>query len=187
MWSAANAASFEEGENAYNSKDYKKAAAIWQLLASQNNISAQLNLARMHTIGLGVEKNLVTAFKLYHTAAQQGSAEAQNQLGKLYITAQGVTRDLPKSRKWYLKAAEQGYAEAIYNYGVSYFKGEGTTTDYVQAHAWIQVAATMGYEPAEIYRDQLAEVLSKEKLEQSSQISRRLLDRFKKKNELKTN
>lgn len=186
MSSVVNAASYHEGEAAFKAKEYKKAVAIWQQLAKQGDTASQISLAQMHTIGLGVEKNLQTAFKLYLKAAKSGSAEAQNQLGKMYITAQGVNRDPIESRKWFLKAAEQGSAEAIYNYGVSYFKGEGITTDYVQAHAWMHVAVMKGYDSAIIYRDQLAEVLSKEKLKKSSQISSRLFKQLENKTKLKS-
>ena len=185
MWSAVNAALYQDGVTAFNAKEYKKAVAIWQLMAKQDDTASQISLAQMYTTGLGVEKNLHTAFKLYLKAAQLGSAEAQNQLGKIYITAQGVTRDPIESRKWFLKAAEQGYAEAIYNYGVSYFKGEGITTDYIQAHAWMHVAVIKGYDSAIIYRDRIAEVLSKDKLKQSSQISSRLMKQLKHKTKLK--
>lgn len=183
-YSVAYATTYVDGETAFNAKNYEKAAEIWQQLAKQGDISSQISLARMYTIGLGVEKNQKIAIELYHKAAEQGSAIAQNQLGKIYATAQGVDRDPVEARKWYLKAAEQGYAEAIYNFGVSYFTGEGTTTDYVQAHAWIHVAVVKGYKAGDVYRDQLAEVLSKEKLKQSSQISRRLLNQLKTKSKL---
>jgi len=182
--STAHADSFEDGKNAYNEKQYEKAATIWQTLADEGDIDSQLRLAGMYSTGLGVQRDLEKAFKLYHNAAQQGSARAQNQLGKIYAAGQGVQRDPKAAREWYLKAAEQGYAEAIYNIGVSYFKGEGTLTDYVKAHAWMHTAVVKGYAPASLYRDQLAEVMSKEKLAQSEKISSRLLKQLEDKAKL---
>ncbi len=180
-YSAANAAVFVDGEKAFNANDYKKAISIWQQLAKQDDVSSQLALAKMYAVGLGVKKNLEESLKFYHKAAEQGSAEAQYQLGEMYSRAQNVARDYVEARKWYQKAANQGYAPAIYKFGVGYFRGEGTSTDYMRAHAWMNVAVIMGYESGIAYRDQLAEVLSKEKLEQSEKISSQLLEELKKK------
>ena len=175
VYSQANAVTFADGEKAYEKRNYKGASTIWEPLAKQGDSASQIRFAGMYTPGLGVERNYETAFDLYHKAAQRRSPEAQNKLGILYATGVGLALDYAAAREWYRKAAEQGYSEAIYNIGISYFKGEGTFTDYVQAHAWIQVAVVKGYESGAPYRDQIADTLPEEKLDQSQEISRRLL------------
>ena len=73
--SLTHAATFEQGESAFNAKDYEKAAAIWQPLAQQNDLSSILALAGLYSIGLGVERNPTRAFELYKKAAQLGSLQ----------------------------------------------------------------------------------------------------------------
>lgn len=170
------AATYEDGEAAYEAEDYKKAVSIWETLAEQGDVTSQLKMATMYTTGSLVKKDETAAFKLYNQAAEQGSAEAMLELGLIYMSGQAdVKRDQAKAREIYLKAANLGYAKAQYYYGVTYFRGEGVSTDYVQGHAWMSVAAARGYEPAKKYSEQIAEVLSEADLEKSKTISDKLL------------
>ncbi len=178
--SPVHAATYADGEAAYEASDYKKAVSIWEDLAEQGDVTSQLKMATMYTTGSGVKKDKAAAFKLHNQAAEQGSAVAQLQLGLIYMSGQvDVKRDQDKARELYLQAANQGYAKAQYYYGVTYFRGEGVPTDYVQGHAWMYVAAIRGYEPAKKYSEQIAEVLSEADLEKSKNISDKLLTEIK--------
>jgi len=184
--STVYAASYEDGQVAYDTKDYHQAVEIWEGLAEQGDIQSQLKMAELYSKGFFVKrkqlikKNQTTSFKLYNQAADQGSSEALLQLGLIYMIGQGeIKRDAEKARELYLKAANQGYAAAQYYYGVSYFRGEGVPTDYVQAHAWMHVAAVKGYKPAVEYIRNITEVLSEEQLEESKSISDQLLAEIK--------
>ena len=174
------AATYEDGEAAYEANDYKKAASIWEELAEQGDITSRLKMAELYTIGRGVKKDFSAAFKLYDEAAEQGSAEAQFKLGLIYMSGQkDVKVDRVKARELYLKAANQGYVKAQYQYGVSYFRGEGVDTDYVQGHAWMNVALMSGYEYAKNYVQTLEEFLSEADLEESKNISAKILAEIK--------
>jgi len=186
--SSVYALSYEDGQAAFDTKDYKKAVEIWESLAGQGDVSSQLKMAELHdTRGLIVKGVEIVkwdpseSFKFYNLAAEQGSLEAQVQLGLFYMSGKGgITRDPEKGREHFLEAANQGYAKAQYHYGVTYFRGgEGILTDYVQAYAWIHVASIRGYEPAKAYSEYIVEVLSKEQLEEAKNISDQLLAEIK--------
>ena len=185
--SSVFAATYEDGEVAYESSDYKKAVSIWEALAKEGDITSQLRMAKLYSTGLGtkkdefsVKKDRSLVFKFYNQAAEQGSAEAQVQLGQIYMSGQvDVKRDPEKARELYLKAAKQGYAKAQYYYGVTYFRGEGVSTDYVLGHAWMHVSLVSGYEPAKGYIEAIEEVLSEADLEKSKTISEQILAEIK--------
>ena len=66
----------------------------------------------MYHDGVGVDKNLAEAIKLYQMAAEQGSADAQNTIGSMYEHGEGVNKDFAEAAKWYRLAADQGEAVA---------------------------------------------------------------------------
>ena len=178
--SSVYAASYGDGEAAYEAANYKKAVKIWKALAEQGDIPSQLKMAEMYNTGSRVKQDKATAFKLYNQAAEQGSAEAMLKLGLIYMSGQGdVERDPDKARELYLNAANQGYAKAQYYYGVTYFRGEGVLTDYVQGHAWMKIALDNGYEAAKNYVATLEEALSEADLQKSKDISDQLLAEIK--------
>ena len=182
------AETFEDGEAAFEANDHKKAVEIWEALAEQGDITSQLKMATLYRAGFSnkgtkfrLKKDRAAAFELYNQAAVQGSAEAIFELGLIYGSGQeGVKRDVDKARELYYKAANLGHAKAQYYYGVSYFRGEGVPTDYVQGHAWMNVALENGYEAAKSYIETFEEVLSEADLEESKDISSKLLAEIKK-------
>ena len=148
------AATYEDGEAAYEAEDYKKAVSIWETLAEQGDVTSQPKMAKLYKTGSQVKKDKAAVFKLYNQAAEQGSAEAMLELGLIYMSGQiDVKRDQANARELYLKAANQGYAKAQYYYGVTYYRGEGVPTDYVQGYVWMSGAAARGYEPAKKYSE----------------------------------
>jgi TPR repeat protein len=185
--SPVHAATYADGEAAYEASDYKKAVSIWEDLAEQGDVTSQLKMATMYSAGFSnketkfrLKKDRAAAFKLYNQAAEQGSAEAMFELGMIYGSGQeNVKRDMDKAREMYLKAANQGHAKAQYYYGVTYFRGEGVPTDYVQGHAWMNVALENGYKAAKSYIETLEEILSEADLEESKDISDKLLAEMK--------
>ncbi len=160
---------------------------IWEELAEQGDVTSQLKMATLYSTGFSnketkfrLKKDRAAAFKLYNQAAEQGSAEAMFELGLIYGSGQeGVKRDPEKARELYLKAANQGNAKAQYYYGVTYFRGEGVPTDYVRGHAWMHVALVNGHEAAKSYLETIEEVLSEADLEESKNISDKLLAEIK--------
>ena len=57
--------------------------------------------------GLGIKKDLKTAFHLYQQAAEQGYTLAKNKLGLMYENSLWVEKNLTTAIYWYQKAAEK--------------------------------------------------------------------------------
>lgn len=110
-------ATVDDGLNAIEKHDYKKALTIFENLASKGDINAQYNLAVMYYSGIGVTKDYKKAFKLYEKAASQKDPTSQYNIGIMYDKGLGVTQDLEKAKEFYEKACNGG--EKI---GCEYYK-----------------------------------------------------------------
>jgi TPR repeat protein len=73
----ASAASFEDGEAAYNQLDYKTAFEVWAPLAEEGNAQAQYKLGMMYDNGFGVKADPRQAVDWYRRAAVQGDKAAE--------------------------------------------------------------------------------------------------------------
>jgi TPR repeat protein len=176
--SAAHAGTFEDGMAAFEDANYAKAAQIWQPLAEQGDVAAQLKMGSMYAAGMGVERDGTEALKWFHKAEEQGSVEAEFEIGAMYAEGRGVPVNFEKALKWYRSAAEQGYAPAQYKLGASYVKGEGVSTDYVTAYAWMSIAAKQDYHAADSYTELVAGVLSPEKLDEAKILADELFEKY---------
>ncbi|MCS5710719.1 tetratricopeptide repeat protein [Candidatus Berkiella aquae] len=80
--------------------------------AEQNNIDAQLYLARLYEQGEKAPANSKMIFKWYEQAAIAGNADAQYALGWLYYHGQGVSKDSELAAQWFAKANRSGDTRA---------------------------------------------------------------------------
>ena len=94
-------------------QSYQQARELFELSASQGNISAQYNLGIMYEQGQHVDQSYERAKDYFEAAARQGSADAQYSLGALYANGEGVEQSFERAREWWIKAAEQGQELAI--------------------------------------------------------------------------
>ena len=94
-------------------QSYQQARELFELSASQGNISAQHNLGLMYYHGQDVDQSYEKAAEYFEPSARQGMSEAQYGLGKLYANGQGVEQSFEKARELWMKSAEQGQEEAI--------------------------------------------------------------------------
>jgi len=93
--------SYEDGVQAFEAGDYKKAFEILKPLAEQGDPSAQYNLGVSYENGHGVRQDYTEAGKWYKKAAEQGHAKAQLNLGVMYFNSHGVRQDYIEAHKWY--------------------------------------------------------------------------------------
>ena len=170
---------FDEALNAYNNKNYSKAAEIFLDEATRGNAQAQCNLGFMYGNGQGVPRDDKKAMKWYRLAADQGDALAQNNLGVIYFKGQGVPQDYKEAAKWYRLAAEQGNAMAQGNLGLMYVMGQGLPEDLIEAYAWFAVAARNGNENARDNVDQLIMSLTPPQVEKAQELAREYFARTK--------
>jgi len=108
--------------------------------------SAQSLFAWMHSMGVGVEKEPITALALYLVAARQGDLAAQNNLGELYETGVGsaLQKNPHRAALWYEGAARGGFGPAQYNLGRLYASGIGVEYDIALARLWLGKAEAWG-------------------------------------------
>ncbi len=139
---------FAGGWSAYESRDYLEAARIWQPLAEQGHVAAQLNLGTLYDFGYGVEPAPVIAARWYRAAAVQGNRAAQFNLAMMYATGRGLHQNSNQAKHWYQKAAEQNLPIAQYRLGLIYKDSKSTTIDYKKAHYWLQKASDQGFPDA---------------------------------------
>ncbi len=144
------ASSYKEGDQAYESGDYKKAIEIWKPLAHRGYPPAQNDMGYMYSDGKGVPENRTKAIMWWRKAAEQGHINAQFNTG-LYLSLDDDTN--VESKKWFEMAAEQGdcrsqfFLAGIYKRGEKYNKG--VPQNYVLAHKWYQLSCA-GAAPSEL-------------------------------------
>jgi TonB family protein len=95
----------EDGQAAYNRRDYTTAQRLWLPLAEQGVARAQNNLGVLYENGKGVRQDFNEALKWYRLAAEQGYAGAWNNLGLIYALGRGIPRDPVLAHMWFNLAA----------------------------------------------------------------------------------
>lgn len=106
---------------------------------------AALQLATFYHHGIGVERDVARAARLFRFALEHGVMDnlAAFQLGLIYNQGcPGLTADPKEAVRWWLVSAKLGNAVAMFNLGVMFMKGSGCVMDpqtamqfFTQAHA----------------------------------------------------
>ena len=107
-WPGAGRADFDAGLAVYDLGDYAAAVAAWRPLAEAGDPEAQIALAELHEIGLGLPVDHGAAFRLYQKAAEAGHPVAQLNLGEFYLRGLGTDADPVAAYVWLSRAAAQG-------------------------------------------------------------------------------
>jgi len=138
---ASVAGPYEDGDAAFQRKEYGLALEQWLPLANKGDARAQVGIASMYLGGLGVVQDHSLALSWCKKAADTGDPNALYLLGSMYRDGHGVERDLIRALALLRKAADQNVHWAQYNLGLMYFKGEGIPPDYPEAYYWLGIAA----------------------------------------------
>lgn len=168
---AVVAQSFNDGQAAYASGDFARAAQIWSVLAEQQDARAQTLLAMLYRDGKGVTQNLQTAAAWYAKAAALGDPIAQGQLGSFYAEGRGVAMDAAQAAYWYRRSAEQGNASATANLGGMYETGKGVPRNETFALALYALAyarAPNNKAIADLYQERNARATPERRLQANS-------------------
>lgn len=139
-----HAGELEQGFQAFSAGNYEKALRLWLPIAEKDNDKAQYNLGLLYAKGLGVEKNLKTAFIWYKRAAANGNTDAMYNLGLMYDKGRVIYRSTKDATKWWEKAAELGNAAAQFNIGVEYAYGRNLGKNVDKAIMWWKKSAQQG-------------------------------------------
>lgn len=114
------------------SKERRKGSERWRKAAALGDADAAYQVALMHELGLGVEKDLALARDLYLSAAQQFDLRAQLALAKLLEAESAIDEAL----FWYEKAAHQCSSEAEFALGRLYAGNSKLPSDPLTGLTW---------------------------------------------------
>ncbi len=141
------------GETVAQSNSY---AAYWYRLASEAGIAnAQYNLGVLTARGLGVRKDLETAFRLFLAAAEAGHADAQTAAGLAYMYGSGIQQNRLQAASWFQAASANGRPRGAYHLGQLFELGLDEPPDLAAAAGWYRIAADAGYSQAQESLDRL--------------------------------
>jgi len=149
-YAAQEGASFDVGLRAFKEQKYLEAIECWTPLASKGDVRAQHALARMYSLGIGVEKrDPIAALKWTRAAAEQGYLPACFDLGHSLLLGDGTEKDVASGIEWLTIAARGSHAEAQLVLGELYLEGPDVVQDCQRAAKWIRRAAEHGLREAE--------------------------------------
>ena len=120
---------------------FMKARVGLELLAKNNDSDAKSKLGILFARGIGVQKDLKQAAKLFEEAAKAGFVKAQSDLAGAYLMGRGVERNPTTAGYWFEKAAKAGYGEAQIQRGLIKIQGTGCRQDIKSGLVWLKKAS----------------------------------------------
>lgn len=118
-----------------------------QKCVALNNSVGQRVLAKMYSLGIGVEKDLEKSFQLYKLAADQGDVLSIAELAQRYI----YKEEYENALHYLYLGVEQDNAVCQLLLGKMYFLGEGVEKDIHKAIGFYQLSAQQGLIKAYIF------------------------------------
>lgn len=112
-----------------------------QQAAAAGEVSSQLKLADMYSLGKGVAKDDRQAFDWYRKAADAQDAEGQFHAGTMFIEGRGTAKDVEKGVELLTLAARQKQAAAPVSLGRLYLRGYIVPANIGEARPWLEAAA----------------------------------------------
>lgn len=109
----------QNGYIQYGYEELKKTAAM-------NDLAAQFYVAVCYENGIGVEKDLTQAFKMYRKAAERGLPDAMFHLATFYKEGVVVTKDVARESEWIKRYNQKGSKKTlpdliqVYNEGIKH-------------------------------------------------------------------
>jgi TPR repeat protein len=110
---AADAADFHSGLDAYNVGDYTTAFSNWWPLSVEGDARSQAALGFLYYMGLGVRADPVEARVWLRRGADGGQPTAQFLLGLLYLDGRGVKQDYVRAHMWCDLAVSNGFDSGL--------------------------------------------------------------------------
>ena len=102
----------QQGDNAYDRKDYAEAMRLYRQAAAMGNVTAEANIGFLYAKGYGVPQDYAQSVHWYLMAAEKGQPEAQHNLALKYWNGLGVAKDPTQARYWMQKSAAAGDQDA---------------------------------------------------------------------------
>jgi hypothetical protein len=170
LFSSPNEA-FRQGHAAFTEGWYSLSLPALRYAADHGIFIAQLYIAKMYELGLGVPRDDAQAFALYKRVADEHGdidhgdraapyvGEAIAALGVYYLNGvkdKGVSRDIGQAvNNLNLAATYFRNARAQYELAKLYLSGEGVEKETGQATLWLKKAASKDFAPAQALLGQI--------------------------------
>ncbi len=141
-------------------------AAVWYKLSADRGFApAEYRLANLYEKGSGIPQDFARAMDYYRKAAEQGNASAMHNLAVMYASGANGAPDMEAAAKWFQKAADFGVSDSQFNLAILYARGSGVTRNLEESYRWFAIAAKAGDKDAAQKRDEVANALKPEQLE----------------------
>ena len=98
-------------------------------------------LAKIHLMGIGVDRDAKQALPFIKAAADAGKARSQRILGLMFADGDNVPESAELAVKWLEKAAKQGDQVAMSAVGLRYILGKGASRDLEKGLSWLWLSA----------------------------------------------
>lgn len=147
LWLAGTApvlAGWDDGEAAFQRKDWAAATREYRPLAEAGHAGAMSRLGHMAFEGIGMAKNETEGLRLLQAAADKGDARAQDKIGMLHFQGRGVPKDMDRALLWLGRAAAQELPNALNNLGQIHYFGHGVPKDEARGLELLRRAADKG-------------------------------------------
>lgn len=92
----------------FDNGDYGAALVAFKARADAGDTAAKNYLGVHYYLGLGVQRDLRLAARLFERAAIEKHAGAQRNLGIMYLRGLGVPQDKVRAYSWFYQSSEQG-------------------------------------------------------------------------------
>ena len=110
------ALTFEDGFNAFKTKDYKTALKVFEELGSKGDAKSQYNVGIIYSNGYGIKKDENKALEWFEKAANQGLKEAQHELAINFDNGRILNKNLQKAADLYDSACASGFEVSCRQY-----------------------------------------------------------------------
>ncbi len=171
----ARAGDLEDGNAAYDKKDYLTAFIKYENEAAKGNAKAQRMLGSLFYHGLGVETNHIEAMRWFKLAALQGESTAQFKLALQYFSGEIVVQNYTEAEYWFKLSSAQGLAESQLFLGLMYKEGYGVAKDFARAQMWLRLSAKNGNDDAPKIRDSLSTQMTTQQLARAQSLAKECL------------
>ena len=98
-------------------------------------------LAKIHLMGIGVDRDAKQALPFIKAAAEAGQARSQRILGIWFANGDHIPESAELAVKWLEKAAKQGDEVAMSAVGLRYVLGDGASSDLKKGLSWLWLSA----------------------------------------------
>lgn len=141
----------QNGVEAYQAKDYKRALSFFRQAAEHGHMKAYRYLGLCYENGYGVKKDIKQAFANYQKAAELGDITGTALLGHMYEDGLGTKADYAKAMELYKKASvREDFVGGPGKVGIGhlYEYGRGVEQNAAEARVWYEKALNSGYTEA---------------------------------------